>query len=82
MNHQEILVQVNEIFKKVFENEQIQINMNTTASDVEEWDSLNHTAMIVEVEKHFKLKFKLKEVLSFQNVGDMVNTVHLKLQTA
>ena len=82
MNVDEILKQVNEIFRKVFENGNIQVAMDTTANDVDEWDSLNHTAMIVEVEKHFNLKFKLKEVLSFQNVGDMVNTIHTKLQSA
>ena len=82
MNLEEILEQVNMIFKKVFDNDAIVVNLETTADHVEEWDSLNHTAMIVEVEKHFNLKFKLKEVLSFQNVGDMVRTIHAKLQAA
>ncbi|MBL0343156.1 MAG: acyl carrier protein [Bacteroidetes bacterium] len=79
MNQQEVLDQVNTIFRNVFENENLEINMETTADHVEEWDSLNHTMMIVEIEKHFNLKFKLKEVLSFQNVGDMVNTIVARL---
>lgn len=82
MNHIEILDQINAIFRRVFENDSLQIQMETSADDVDEWDSLNHTVMIVEVEKHFNIKFKLKEVLSFQNVGDMVNIIHSKVTSA
>ena len=82
MNHTEILNQINTIFRRVFENDSLQIQMETSADDVDEWDSLNHTVMIVEVEKHFNIKFKLKEVLSFQNVGDMVNIIHSKVTSA
>lgn len=82
MNHVEILDQVNTIFRRVFENDSLHIQMETSADDVDEWDSLNHTVMIVEVEKHFNIKFKLKEVLSFQNVGDMVNIIHSKVTSA
>lgn len=81
MNQQEVLEKVNVIFKRIFENDNLSIDMTTTADDVEEWDSLNHTLMIVEVEKFFNLKFKLKEVLGFQNVGDMVNTIVTRLTT-
>ena len=81
MNQQETLEKVNDIFKRIFENDNLSIDMTTTADDVEEWDSLNHTLMIVEVEKFFNLKFKLKEVLGFQNVGDMVNTIVTRLTT-
>lgn len=82
MSHIEILDQINAIFRRVFENDSLQIQMETSADDVDEWDSLNHTVMIVEVEKHFNIKFKLKEVLSFQNVGDMVNIIHGKVTSA
>ena len=53
--------------------------METTANDVAEWDSLNHTVMISEIEKHFNTRFKFKEVIAFKNVGDMVNTLKIKL---
>ena len=55
------------------------INSETTADDVDEWDSLNHTVMIVEVEKHFTVKFKLKELLGFKNVGDMCRCIKVKV---
>ncbi|HNP49080.1 MAG TPA: acyl carrier protein [Bacteroidia bacterium] len=82
MEKQNILSELTGIFKKVFENDSVILQMDTTANDVDGWDSLTHTAMIVEVEKHFNVKFKLKEVLGFKNVGDMVNMIHTKLETA
>ncbi|MEO8087443.1 MAG: acyl carrier protein [Bacteroidota bacterium] len=82
MDQTEILAQVTALFKRVFENEHINVAMETTADDIDEWDSLNHTAMIGEVEKHFSIRFKLKEMLGFKNVGDMVRTIDAKLQGA
>jgi acyl carrier protein len=76
----DIIAEVNEIFKKVFGSDDINIGMETTANDIEQWDSLNHTLMITEAERHFKIRFKLKELLSFKNVGDMVMAIQSKLQ--
>ena len=79
METSDILNEVNTIFKRIFENDTIVINPETVADDIDEWDSLNHTIMIVEVEKHFGVKFKLKEIMGFKNVGDMCRTVKIKL---
>lgn len=82
MEKHEILNQLTGIFKNIFENDAVILQIDTTANDVDGWDSLTHTSMIVEVEKHFRVKFKLKEVLGFKNVGDMVNMIHSKLASA
>ena len=80
MTENEILSQLNIIFIRVFENDKIIVTSNSSADDVEEWDSLSHTLMISEVEKHFNVKFKLKELLAFKNVGDMIRCIQTKLQ--
>ena len=69
MDKNEILNQLTIIFKKIFENDAVILQMDTTANDVDGWDSLTHTSMIVEVEKHFSVKFKLKEVFSKSQNG-------------
>ncbi|MEO5571346.1 MAG: acyl carrier protein [Bacteroidia bacterium] len=79
METTDILNEVNTIFKRIFENDAIVINPETVADDIDEWDSLNHTIMIVEVETHFGVKFKLKEIMGFKNVGDMCRIVKIKL---
>lgn len=76
---QEILSQTNEIFKDVLDNDNIQLTPETTAKDIEEWDSLSHIQLIVAVEKHFKVKFTSVEIGGFKNVGELCNTVQRKL---
>ena len=79
MTEPEILSQLNEVFRDVLENEGIQINMNTQANDIEEWDSLSHIVLVVSIEKRFKIRFKSKEILSWKNIGEMANTIFKKI---
>lgn len=75
METNEVLEKVQNIMRHVFDNDSIVINMETTADDIEEWTSLTHMQLIAEEEKTLGLKFKLKEILKWKNVGDMVNSV-------
>jgi len=79
MNKTDILQQVEVIFKDVLDEENIALTETTTANDVEGWDSLTHIQLIVAIEKHFKIKFSSKEILSWKNVGEMVNCIYNKL---
>lgn len=78
MEKQEILSQVEEIFRDVLDNEEIVLTDMTTANDVEDWDSLTHIQLIVAIEKHFGIKFTSKEILSWANVGEMVDCIASK----
>lgn len=78
MERNQILAEVQEIFRDTLDNEEITLTDATTANDVEEWDSLTHIQLIVAIEKHFKLKFTSKEILSWQNVGEMVDCIASK----
>ncbi len=78
MEKNQILAEVQEIFREVLDNEEIVLNNVTTADDVEEWDSLTHIQLIVAIEKHFKIKFTSKEILSWQNVGEMIDCIATK----
>jgi len=79
MEKNEILKIVNDIFVDVLDNENIKLTDETTASDVEEWDSLNHIQLVVAVEKKFKIRFKSDEIRSWQNIGQMVSSIQTKL---
>ena len=78
MEKNQILAEVQELFREVLDNEEIVLNNATTADDVEEWDSLTHIQLIVAIEKHFKIKFTSKEILSWQNVGEMIDCIATK----
>jgi acyl carrier protein len=78
MDKNQILEEVQEIFREVLDNEEIVLASETTADDIEEWDSLTHIQLIVAIEKHFKIKFTSKEILSWQNVGEMIDCIAAK----
>lgn len=79
MNRAEILSRLNDIYRKVLDNDSIVLNEQTTAKDIEEWDSLSHIQLIVAIEKGLKIRFKSGEIQSWQNVGQMMDTVQQKL---
>jgi acyl carrier protein len=68
-----------EIFRDVLDNETIELTKDTTASDIDEWDSLGHISLLVAIEKEFKIKFTLPDVESLRNVGDMIDLIRLKV---
>ncbi len=75
MNSESVLAIVMEIFRDVLDDESIQLKRETTASDVEEWDSLNHIQLIVAIEKKFKVRFTAQEIRSWKNVGEMCDAL-------
>lgn len=78
MEKNQIMTEVQEIFRDVLDNEDIELTPETMADDIEEWDSLSHIQLIVAIEKHFKVKFTSKEILSWKNVGEMVDCISTK----
>lgn len=79
MDNTIILNDLNEIFRDVLENEDIQLDDTTTANDIEEWDSLAHIQLIVAIEKKFSIRFNSMEVGGFKEVGDIISTIQTKL---
>lgn len=79
METSDMLKQLNTIFARVLDREEIDLKETTTAADVEDWDSLTHIQLVVETEKFFKVKFKAEEIQKFQNVGDMCRALREKL---
>lgn len=75
MSKKEVLEQLNGIFCKEFDNDSIKVGFESTAKDVDEWDSLSHIQLIVAIEKFFKIRFSSSEIQSWQNVGQMIDGI-------
>ncbi|NTW33071.1 MAG: acyl carrier protein [Bacteroidetes bacterium] len=71
--------QLNAIFCKVFDDNDIKINKETTSNDIDGWDSLSHVNLVVSIEKGFGVRFKNAEILRWKNVGQMFETIEEKL---
>ena len=79
MIKEEVLKQVNDIFKDVLENYTLEIKEETTGDDIEEWDSLTHLQLVVAIEKHFKISFTSSEIINFNDVGEMCDSILEKI---
>ena len=75
----DILEKLEIIFRDVFDDENIILTNETTANDIEDWDSLAQINLVVAIKKEFKINFDLEEVSKYKNVGDMVNAIEKKL---
>ncbi|NCU05646.1 MAG: acyl carrier protein [Chitinophagaceae bacterium] len=80
MGREDLLKQINSIFIEVLDNPDIVLTEGTNADDVEEWDSLNHIQLVVEVEKTFSLRFTALEIQSWNTVGEMIDSILAKKQ--
>ncbi len=75
MDRNEIFQKLNDIFIDVLDIEEVVLNEDTSADDIDEWDSLSHIQLIVAIEKAFGIKFTSKEIMSWKNVGEMVDCI-------
>ena len=75
----EILAQLTALMQDVFDEPGIKVGMETTAKDIDEWNSISHIQLVVEIERHYKIKFKSLEIQSWQNVGDIVKSIESRL---
>ena len=79
MNRTEITEKVNEIFCDIFDDDELVITDETTAADIEDWDSLEQINILVALEKLFSVKFAVAEVEGLKNVGEMIDLIEKKL---
>lgn len=75
MDKKEVFRRLNKVFRDVFDDDSITVTPKTTADDIEDWDSLEHITLISAVEREFKMKFKMGEISSMKNVGEMADIV-------
>ncbi|MHA8051669.1 acyl carrier protein [Aquirufa sp. ROCK-SH2] len=79
MERNQILLQIQEIFREVLDNDDIILSEEIASNDIEDWDSLTHIMLIVDLEKKFKIKFSSNEILNWKNIGEMIDSIISKL---
>ncbi len=75
MTRAEVFEKLNEVFREVFDDEDIVVSDATTANDIEAWDSLMHITLVSEVEDAFDIHFEMKDVTKMKNVGEMADKI-------
>ena len=77
----DLLQQVQEIFRDVFDQPDLVITRESNASTVEDWDSLAHVNLITAIERRYRVKFALGELQDLKNAGDLLDLLGKKLAT-
>ena len=67
--------ELQQIFRDLFDLDDLVLRDDMTAKDVKGWDSLNNVRLVVHIEKHFKIRFSTGEVVSLKNVGELVRLI-------
>ena len=70
-----MLEQLQKVFRRVFENDNLIISLTTSAKDIKMWDSLTHLQLIAEIESEFEIIFSFNEVMMFNSVADIIITI-------
>ena len=73
------LEKIQDIMIDTFDLDDVTITRETTAADIEEWDSLSHIRLIVAIEREFGIKFSNAEIEALANVGQLLDTVQAKV---
>ncbi|MGN0589898.1 MAG: acyl carrier protein [Ruminiclostridium sp.] len=72
---EEIYERLNEVFRDFFDDDEIELTPETTAEDIEDWDSLNHITLMSAVEEEFGVRFTMGQVSGMKNVGEMAEII-------
>ena len=75
MTREEVYERLNAVFADVFDDDELTVNDETTAADVDGWDSLMHITLIDAVEEEFDISFDMKTIVKLKNVGEMVDVI-------
>jgi acyl carrier protein len=79
MNRKEILNDVQDIFRDIFDDDELLLQDSTNSDDIEDWDSLNHINLVSAIEKEFEIRFALGELNELKDVGGMIDLMLFKL---
>ncbi len=77
----DLLPEIQDIFRDIFDDPSLVITRDSNASTVEDWDSLAHVNLVTAIEKKYKIRFALGELQELKNVGDMIDLIQEKLAT-
>ena len=80
MTQRDIFIEVQKIFRDIFDDQELLIDNNTNSDSLDNWDSLNHINLVVAIERKFEIKFKLGELQNLKNVGEMINLLKEKIK--
>lgn len=75
MKQSEVITQIAESLGNVIDEDDLTLTAETTADEVEDWDSLAHVKLIISLESQFSITFESNEIGQSENVGELADLV-------
>ena len=75
MSREDVFEKLIEIFKDVFDNEEMNLDDKTVLGEIDGWDSMIHVTLIATIEDEFNIKFEIKDAMNIKNVGQMADLI-------
>lgn len=79
MTHTEIIDKITPVFRKVFNDANLLLQMDSSAADFDKWDSINHVILMARIERLLNIKIDTAELIQLKSVGDLVNLIAIKV---
>jgi len=79
MDHPEIYRRLTDIFRTVFDDDEMLLDAGTNSEVIDEWDSLAHISLVLAIENEFDIRFIVGEVQALKDVGEMVDLLSRKM---
>lgn len=70
-----MIAEIQDVFRDVFDDDDLVVTRETTAADVVGWDSLMHVNLMVRLERRFGIRFSSSEVSELKNVGELSDLI-------
>jgi acyl carrier protein len=74
---QSTIKDLSKILSKIL-GEEISLEPEHTAEDIEGWDSLNNIRITLEIEKVFNISMAAVEMSNLKNISDLIDFIELK----
>lgn len=72
--------QLADVFRETFDEPDIVLERETTASDIEGWDSITNIQLLVAAEQVFGVKFRTGEIAGLADVGELFDLIAARVR--
>lgn len=75
MEKREVLEHIQDIFRDVLDDDELILEEKGSTENIKGYDSLTHIQIVSEIQNSFGIKFTAREMISWDNVGEMCDTI-------
>lgn len=79
MERNDVLLKIQEVLSEIIDDENLVLTEEVGPADVDDWNSLAHFQLVVELQNEFGIKFNVMEIQGWETVGHIISSITSKL---